>query len=223
MAAVYEYLNLAIPPGRHRRVSSRPRICLDTERRSSAQLPPPVMLTPLSASRRFAPADRIGLGPIFGAAEATSELIELRHPLVHDAVPNSIACPSRPWCARDRFQHVRQVDVSQDGRRQCRSRPDDSTPVWRESIGRRYSMCAAASGGSDDLLAGKSYYIVEVEALLELVRASDDACAAFVLARRAVSRHQRRRAHRRGPGGPAGAARHGFRRDEASRRTGRDA
>ena len=29
-------------------------------------------------------------------------------------------------------------------------------------------------GKADDLLAGKSYYIVEVEALLELVRASDD-------------------------------------------------
>ena len=53
-------------------------------------------------------------------------------------------------------------------------------------------------GRSDDLIAGKSYYLVEVEALLGLVRLSESTASAFVSARRTLPRHECRRTSRGG-------------------------
>ena len=111
--------------------------------------------------------------PEFRAAEATTELTELRHPLVHDAVPNSIALrPGRGVLVTGsnmsgKSTFLRTVGVNAilaQTINTCLAR-EYHAPVFdvRSSIGR-----------ADDLMAGKSYYIVEVEALLALVRASDD-------------------------------------------------
>jgi DNA mismatch repair ATPase MutS len=112
--------------------------------------------------------------PDFRAAEATTEFIELRHPLVDDAVPNSIALrPGRGVLVTGsnmsgKSTLLRTVGVNAilaQTINTCLAR-EYRAPIFhvRSCIGR-----------ADDLVAGKSYYIVEVEALLELVRASDDA------------------------------------------------
>ncbi|MGH9411161.1 MAG: MutS-related protein [Vicinamibacterales bacterium] len=111
--------------------------------------------------------------PDFRNAEATSEFTELRHPLVRDAVPNSIAL--RPG------QGVLVTGSNMSGKSTF-LRTVGVNAVLAQTI----NTCLAGAyrapvfrvrssiGRTDDLLAGKSYYIVEVEALLELVRASDD-------------------------------------------------
>ena len=97
-----------------------------------------------------------------------------------------------------------------------------SIPAWRESTGLRYSRCAAASDGRTISLAGKSYYIAEVEALLELVRASDDPRPHLFLldelfrGTNAVERIAAGQAVLQQLLGPAGS-------DEAASRAGRDA
>jgi len=111
--------------------------------------------------------------PVFLGADATSELTELCHPLVHDAVANSIAlAPGRGVLVTGsnmsgKSTFLRTVGVNAvlaQTINTCLARAYRA-PVFhvRSCIGR-----------SDDLLAGKSYFIVEVEALLDLVRASDD-------------------------------------------------
>jgi hypothetical protein len=111
--------------------------------------------------------------PEFRAAGVTTELTELRHPLVDDAVPNSIALPpgrgvlvtGSNMSGKSTFLRTVGVNaVLAQTISTCLAR-EYRAPVFevRSSIGR-----------ADDLMAGKSYYIVEVEALLELVRASDD-------------------------------------------------
>jgi hypothetical protein len=111
--------------------------------------------------------------PDFQHAEATSELTELCHPLVDDAVPNAIALrPGRGVLVTGsnmsgKSTFLRTIGVNAilaQTVNTCLAR-EYRAPVFhvRSCIGR-----------ADDLLAGKSYYIVEVEALLDLVRASDD-------------------------------------------------
>jgi len=111
--------------------------------------------------------------PDFRTAEAATELTDLCHPLVHAAVPNSIAIqPGRGVVVTGsnmsgKSTFLRTVGVNAvlaQTIHTCLAR-QYRAPVFhvRSCIGR-----------ADDLLAGKSYYIVEVEALLELVRASDD-------------------------------------------------
>ena len=93
----------------------------------------------------------------------------------------------------------------QNGRRQRGPGADDQY-LFCAGVPRSPVPCAQRHRRADDLLAGKSYYIAEVEGLLELVRASDSPDGAPVPARRTVSRHQRGRAHRLGSGGAAAAA-----------------
>ena len=132
------------------------------------------MWTPPSASRRSALADRIGPRQISERLRQTTELTELRHPLVNNAVPNSIALqPGRGVLITGsnmsgKSTFLRTVGVNAilaQTIATCLAR-EYRAPIFhvRSCIGR-----------SDDLLAGKSYYIVEVESLLELVRASDEA------------------------------------------------
>ena len=111
--------------------------------------------------------------PDVRAADATTEATELRHPLVVDAVPNSIALrPGRGVLVTGsnmsgKSTFLRTVGVNAilaQTINTCLAR-EYRAPVFhvRSCIGR-----------ADDLRAGKSYYIAEVEALLELVRASAD-------------------------------------------------
>ena len=110
--------------------------------------------------------------PDFRAADATTELSELRHPLVTDAVPNSIAVrPGRGVLITGsnmsgKSTFLRTVGVNAilaQTINTCLAR-EYRAPIFhvRSCIGR-----------ADDLIAGKSYYIVEVESLLELIGASD--------------------------------------------------
>ena len=98
-------------------------------------------------------------------------LTDLRHPLIDDAVPNSITLPpgagvlvtGSNMSGKSTFLRTVGVNaVLAQTLNTCLAR-EYSCPVVevRSCIGR-----------SDDLLSGKSYYLVEVESLLELVRAS---------------------------------------------------
>jgi hypothetical protein len=110
--------------------------------------------------------------PDFRNAEVTSEFTELRHPLVHDAVPNSMTVRSGRGVL---------VTGSNMSGKSTFLRTVGVNAVLAQTIHTCFARAYRAPvfqvrsciGRSDDLLAGKSYYIVEVEALLELVRASD--------------------------------------------------
>ena len=131
------------------------------------------MLTPRSASRRSAPAGADWTQPEFRAAEATTELTELRHPLVDDAVPNSIALrPGRGVLVTGSNMSGKSTFLRTVGVNAILAQTI-STCLAREYRAPIFDV-RSCIGRADDLLAGKSYYIVEVEALLELVRASDD-------------------------------------------------
>lgn len=110
--------------------------------------------------------------PDFQEPEASTELTDLRHPLVDNAVPNSIAVQAGRGVLitgsnmSGKSTFLRTVGVNAilaQTIATCLAR-EDRAPIFhvRSCIGR-----------ADDLLTGKSYYIVEVESLLELVRASD--------------------------------------------------
>ena len=112
--------------------------------------------------------------PRFRPAGAPAVLTDVRHPLVDDAVPNTITL--RP-------AHGILVTGSNMSGKSTFLRTVGVTAVLAQTI----HTCLAADyeapvfavrsciGRADDLVAGKSYYIVEVEALLALVRASVDA------------------------------------------------
>jgi hypothetical protein len=111
--------------------------------------------------------------PDFSSDAATIEASELRHPLVKDAVPNSIAL---------RLGRGVLVTGSNMSGKSTFLRTVGVNAVLAQTI----NTCLASEyrapvfhvrsciGRTDDLPEGKSYYIGEVEALLELVRASDD-------------------------------------------------
>ena len=75
-------------------------------------------------------------------------------------------------------------------------------------------------GRADDLLTGRSYYIVEVESLLELVAASAGPAPHLFLLDELFRGTNSRRTHR---GRPGGAARNWSRRAQAARRPRGDA
>jgi hypothetical protein len=112
--------------------------------------------------------------PRFRPLHATAELAELRHPLVDDAVPNSIALrPGRGVLVTGSNMSGKSTFLRTVGVNAILAQTIDTclaqhyaAPVFnvRSCIGR-----------ADDLLTGESYYIVEVDALLGLVRASENA------------------------------------------------
>jgi hypothetical protein len=110
--------------------------------------------------------------PEFAPAGAVTAISDVRHPLIPDAVPNSMVL--RPghgalvtgsnMSGKSTFLRTVGVNaVLAQTINTCLAR-DYRAPVFdiRSCIGR-----------ADDLIAGKSYYLAEVEALLDLVRASD--------------------------------------------------
>jgi DNA mismatch repair ATPase MutS len=106
--------------------------------------------------------------------DATTELIELRHPLVDDAVPNSITVrPGRGVLVTGSNMSGKSTFLRTVGVNAILAQTI-STCLAREYRAPVFHV-RSCIGRADDLLAGKSYYIVEVGALLELVRASDDA------------------------------------------------
>jgi hypothetical protein len=109
--------------------------------------------------------------PHFRSAGEPLAFADLRHPLVRDAVPNSIeVCPP----------HGVLVTGSNMSGKSTFIRTVGVNAVMAQTI----HTCLAAAydapafavrtliGRSDDLLSGKSYYIVEAETVIALVRAS---------------------------------------------------
>jgi DNA mismatch repair ATPase MutS len=112
--------------------------------------------------------------PAFSAPHARTSLSELRHPLVEDAVANSIALApphgvlvtGSNMSGKSTFLRTVGVNVVlAQSVNTCLARAYEA-PVYqiRSCIGR-----------ADDLIAGKSYYLVEVESVLALVKASESA------------------------------------------------
>ena len=108
--------------------------------------------------------------PRFVQPGTAAALNEIRHPLVNDAVPNTVALAPG---------HGALVTGSNMSGKSTFLRTVGVAAVMGQTI----NTCLAAEyaapvfhvrsciGRTDDLLAGKSYYIVEVESLLELVQA----------------------------------------------------
>jgi hypothetical protein len=119
--------------------------------------------------------------PQFGAAGSSLELEDVAHPLLQDAVPNSIVLRSgrgvlvtgSNMSGKSTFLRTAGVNaVLAQTIHTCLAR-SYAAPIFvvRTCIGR-----------SDDLAGGKSYYLAEVEALLSLVEASDtEDCCLFLL------------------------------------------
>lgn len=111
--------------------------------------------------------------PGFEPAGAPMVLREIAHPLVSEAVPNSIVLgpphgllvTGSNMSGKSTFLRTLGVNaVLAQTINTCLARSYESPVLHvRSCIGR-----------SDDLIAGKSYYLVEVEAVLSLVRASAD-------------------------------------------------
>jgi hypothetical protein len=110
--------------------------------------------------------------PRLVAADSPTALADLSHPLVDEAVPNSIALApphgvlvtGSNMSGKSTFLRTVGVNVVlAQTIHTCLARAYEA-PVYqvRSCIGR-----------SDDLLAGKSYYLMEVESVLALVRASE--------------------------------------------------
>ncbi len=111
--------------------------------------------------------------PRFGPPGSRSTFADLRHPLVEQAVPNSIALApphgvlvtGSNMSGKSTFLRTVGINVVlAQTINTCLARAYEA-PVYqvRSCIGR-----------SDDLIAGKSYYLVEVESVLALVNASGE-------------------------------------------------
>ena len=110
--------------------------------------------------------------PRFVDANAPALFTDLRHPLVDDAVPNSVAlAPPRGvlitgsnMSGKSTFLRTVGVNVV-------------LAQTINTCLARRYEapmyQVRSCIGRADDLVAGKSYYLVEVESVLSLVKASE--------------------------------------------------
>ena len=109
--------------------------------------------------------------PDFRLDAAATELVDLRHPLLDSAVPNSITIKAG---------HGVLVTGSNMSGKSTFLRTVGVNAVLAQTINtclaREYRApifeVRSCIGRADDILTGTSYYIAEVEALLELVRAS---------------------------------------------------
>jgi hypothetical protein len=119
----------------------------------------------------FRAGDGNWIRPAFAAADTPATFTELRHPLLDDPIPNSIALApphgvlitGSNMSGKSTFLRTVGVNVVlAQSINTCLARGYHA-PVYqvRSCIGR-----------SDDLAAGKSYYQVEVESVLALVKAS---------------------------------------------------
>ena len=112
--------------------------------------------------------------PRFAPPGAPAVMRDLRHPLVSQAVPNSITL-GPPWGVlvtgsnmSGKSTFLRTVGIN------CVLAQTIHTCLASQYEAPVFQV-RSCIGRSDDLVAGKSYYIVEVEAVLELVTASASA------------------------------------------------
>jgi len=112
--------------------------------------------------------------PRFARPDAPARFTDLRHPLLDEAVPNSIALApphgvlvtGSNMSGKSTFLRTVGVNVVLAQTINTCLATGYSAPV--------YAVCSCI-GRADDLIAGKSYYLVEVESVLALVRASERA------------------------------------------------
>ena len=110
--------------------------------------------------------------PRFREAHAPSLLTDLRHPLVDDAVPNSIElAPPRGVLITGSNMSGKSTFLRTVGVNAVLAQTID-TCLARSYEAPHYRV-RSCIGRSDDLVAGKSYYLVEVESVLALVEASE--------------------------------------------------
>ena len=111
--------------------------------------------------------------PRFVEPNAPARLSNIRHPLVEDAVPNSIGL-APPYgvlitgsnmSGKSTFLRTVGVNVVLAQTIHTCLAESYEAPVYR---------VRSSLGRSDDLLAGKSYYLVEVESILSLIEASNE-------------------------------------------------
>ena len=110
--------------------------------------------------------------PEFTEPGSLIELTNAWHPLVEDAVAKFRR--HDPWSRRDhhRLEHVREEHLPRTiGVNVVLAQTLNTCPAQAYS-GPRLRV-RSAIGRSDDLTAGKSYYLVEVEAVLDLLRVSE--------------------------------------------------
>ena len=117
--------------------------------------------------------------PEFARTDAVTAISDVRHPPIPDAIPNSVVL--RPG-------HGALVTGSNMSGKSTFLRTVGVNAVLAQTINtclaREYRApvfdIRSCIGRADDLIAGKSYYLAEVEALLDLVRASDESRSAPV-------------------------------------------
>jgi len=117
--------------------------------------------------------------PLFSAlGPATFQ--ELRHPLIADSVPNSIVLrPGKGVLVTGSNMSGKSTFLRTVGVNIVLAQTIN-TCLAREYLAPMFDV-RSCIGRSDDLLAGKSYYLVEVEALLGLVRLSESPAAHLFL------------------------------------------
>lgn len=109
--------------------------------------------------------------PAFVAPGANADLSSVRHPLVTDAVPNSISLvPGRGVLVTGSNMSGKSTLLRTVGVNAVLAQTIHT--CLAESYTAPVFTVRSCIGRSDDLLSGKSYYIVEVESLIDLVRAS---------------------------------------------------
>jgi MutS domain V len=119
--------------------------------------------------------------PQFGAPGSSAELDQVVHPLLQDAVPNSIGLQSgRGVLVTGSNMSGKSTFLRTVGVNAILAQTIDTC------LARTYAapvfVVRSCIGRSDDLVGGKSYCLAEVEALLALVEASDTTdCCLFLL------------------------------------------
>jgi MutS domain V len=172
VAAVYEYLNLGFlldATGVYfgARDLSRHGAALVRAVAAAGEVDAAISIASYRALRRD------WTRPEFRAADATTRLTELRHPLIEDAVANSIVVqPGRGVLVTGSNMSGKSTFLRTVGVNVVLAQTID-TCLARQHQAPIFQL-RSCIGRADDLLTGKSYYIAEVEALLELVRASED-------------------------------------------------
>jgi hypothetical protein len=170
VGAVYEYLNLAL-------LLDGTGIYFGTRdlARAGASLARVVAASGEVDAAIAVASYRAGRGdwcrPSFRSDTSATELADLRHPLVEQPVPNSLALQPR---------HGMLVTGSNMSGKSTFLRTAGVNVVLAQTINTCLAESYAAPvfhvrsciGRADDLMSGTSYYLAEVEALLELVGAS---------------------------------------------------
>jgi len=112
--------------------------------------------------------------PIFARADRPLELTGAWHPLVENAVANSVVMrPGRGLIITGSNMSGKSTFLRTVGVTVVLAQTLNTCPA-RAYSGPRVSV-RSAIGRSDDLTEGKSYYLVEVEAVLELLKLSENA------------------------------------------------